>query len=184
MGDDLNFAQKFTRTAADGLALIAKMDDPRAFGDSAVVLDMMTTLQRGAKRLRARHIYTSAQEVLTALHHEDEAAINGRINNLGSLVTEYARGLGELIEIAEPAPVLSRKEKWDAARETLNAMLPMANPSNADMLSRLMRAPVTLEAVKPDAEPIPDMAASYFNSRRGVRRNAYTKLCAKNRSYA
>ena len=150
MGDDLNFAQKFTRTAADGLALIAKMEDPRAAGDSAVVIDMMTTLQRGAKRLRARNIYSSAQNVLSALHHEDDVTLSGRINTLGSLVTEYARGLGELLEAKEAPPVLTRVDKWEAARETLNALLPTAEPSDADMLSRLMRAPVTLETVKPD----------------------------------
>ena len=72
MGDDLNFAQKFTRTAADGLALIAEMDDPRAAQDASVVIDMMTTVQRGAKRLRARNIYTGAQGVLSALHHEND----------------------------------------------------------------------------------------------------------------
>lgn len=154
MGDDLNFAQKFTRTAADGLALIAKMDDPRAAGDSAVVIDMMTTLQRGAKRLRARNIYSSAQNVLSALHHEDDVTLSGRIDNLGSLVTEYARGLGELLETEEIAPILTREDKWDAARATLNELLPKAEPSDADMLSRLMRAPVTLETVQPDSVSI------------------------------
>jgi len=154
MGDDLNFAQKFTRTAADGLALIAKMDDPRAARDSAVVIDMMTTLQRGAKRLRARNIYSSAQNVLSALHHEDDVTLSGRINNLGSLVTEYARGLGELLETEEIAPILTREDKWDAARATLNELLPKAEPSDADMLSRLMRSPVTLETVKPDSVSI------------------------------
>jgi len=153
MGDDLNFAQKFTRTAADGLALIAKMDDPRSEGDSAVVLDMMTTLQRGAKRLRARNIYTSAQDVLSAMHHEDDATLSGRINNLGSLVTEYARGLGELIETPQTAPTPTRADKWETARNTLNALLPTAEPSDADMLSRLMRAPVTLESVQPNLAP-------------------------------
>lgn len=154
MGDDLNFAQKFTRTAADGLALIAEMDDPRAAGDAAVVVDMMTTLQRGAKRLRARNIYSSAQNVLSALHHEDDLTLSGRINSLGSLVTEYARGLGELLETSEhaPAPPKSHADKWDAARETLNALLPTATPSDADMLSRLMRAPVTIDAVHPQSE--------------------------------
>ena len=151
MGDDLNFAQKFTRTAADGLALIAAMKDPRAAGDAAVVIDMMTTLQRGAKRLRARNIYTSAQNVLSALHHEDDATLNGRIKNLGSLVTEYARGLGELVDTAEAPPVLTRADKWEAARETLNTLLPNAEPTDADVLSRLMRAPVTLETVQPHA---------------------------------
>ncbi len=153
MGDDLNFAQKYTRTAADGLALIAEMEDPRAAGDAAIVVDMMTTLQRGAKRLRARNIYSSAQDVLSALHHEDDITLTGRINNLGSLVTEYARGLGELLETPEhaPLPPKTHADKWDTARETLNALLPNAEPDDADILSRLMRAPVTLEAVHPDS---------------------------------
>jgi len=152
MGDDLNFAQKFTRTAADGLTLIAKMDNPRAAKDSAVVVDMMTTLQRGAKRLRARNIYTSAQNVLSAMHHEDDAVLTGRINTLGSLVTEYARGLEEMLLTPElaSAPALTHVDKWEAARDTLNALLPAAPPSDADLLSRLMRAPVTLEAMRPD----------------------------------
>lgn len=150
MGDDLNFAQKFTRTAADGLAVIAEMEDPRASGDSAIVADMMTTLQRGAKRLRARSIYSSAQDVLSALHHEDNAILIGRIQSLGSLVTEYAKGLDELLQTTEVVPEKTRPEKWELARETLNALLPSARPEDADMLSRLMRAPVTLETVKPE----------------------------------
>jgi len=151
MGDDLNFAQRFTRTAADGLSLLTEMNNPRAASDAPVVINMMTTLQKGAKRLRARHIYTGAQDVLTALHHEDDATLNGRIQTLGYLVTEYARGLNELM----PKPIATmprtNSEKWDMARETLNGILPIAPPQEADMLSRLMRAPVTLETVQPDA---------------------------------
>lgn len=151
MGDDLNFAQKFTRTAADGLALLAEMPDPRAETESPVVINMMTTVQRGAKRLRARHIYVGAQDVLSALHHENDATLNGRIETLGSLVTEYARGLDELLTEAQPVTSIqnSTTDKWTIARETLNTMLPTADPETADVLSRLMRAPVTLETVQP-----------------------------------
>jgi len=152
MGDDLIFAQKFTRTAADGLALLAEMDDPRAPHEAAVVIDMMTTVQRGAKRLRARHIYSGAQGVLSALHHETETVLEGRIINLGGLVTEYARGLDELLE-AKTAPQKNTPlDKWDIARETLNGLLPNASSEDADMLSRLMRVPVTLETVQPDLD--------------------------------
>lgn len=154
MGDDLIFAQKFTRTAADGLALLVEMDDPRAAEDAAIVIDMMTTVQRGAKRLRARHIYSGAQGVLSALHHEDEKTLEGRIKSLGSLVTEYAKGLDELLTTSAPESVRTPKDKWDMARETLNNLLPIASSDDADMLSRLMRAPVTLDAVKPDADLI------------------------------
>jgi len=154
MGDDLIFAQKFTRTAADGLALLAEMENPRGPGDAPVVIDMMTTVQRGAKRLRARNIYTGAQEVLSALHHETDDILTGRIETLGSLVTEYARGLDELVTTPEMRSPKTEAEKWTAARDILNALLPSAAPETADMLSRLMRAPVTLEAVQPDlAEP-------------------------------
>ena len=152
MGDDLIFAQKFTRTAADGLALLVEMDNPRAAHEAAVVIDMMTTVQRGAKRLRARHIYSGAQGVLSALHHDTDAVLEGRIVNLGSLVTEYARGLDELLE-AETAPTkMTPMDKWDMARETLNALLPNASSEDADMLSRLMRVPVTLETIQPDRD--------------------------------
>ena len=154
MGDDLIFAQKFTRTAADGLALLVEMEDPRAAHEASVVIDMMTTVQRGAKRLRARHIYSGAQGVLSALHHETDATLNGRIENLGSVVTHYARGLNELLEAQNTVPEKTPLDKWDAARETLNAMLPIASSEDADMLSRLMRAPVTLETVQPDHEPL------------------------------
>lgn len=150
MGDDLNFAQKFTRTAADGLAHLVEMEDPRAAGDAAVVIDLMTTVQRGAKRLRARHIYTGAQGVLSALHHETDAVLQGRIETLGLVVTEYARGLDQLLPNQVPAEAKTPSDKWDAARETLNALLPVASSEDADMLSRLMRAPVTLETVHPD----------------------------------
>ena len=93
MGDDLLFAQKFTRTAADGLAMLVEMDNPRSAPEASVVIDMMTTVQRGAKRLRARHIYSGAQGVLSALHHEDDVTLESRIETLGSLVTEYALSL-------------------------------------------------------------------------------------------
>lgn len=152
MGDDLIFAQKFTRTAADGLALLVEMDDPRAPQESSVVINMMTTMQRGAKRLRARNIYTGAQEVLSALHHNDDATLDGRIKSLGSLVTEYARGLEELLDTPSPAANATPFDKWDMARETLNELLPVAPPDDADMLSRLMRAPVTLATVQPDLD--------------------------------
>lgn len=152
MGDDLIFAQKFTRTAADGLALLVEMDDPRAAQEASVVIDMMTTLQRGAKRLRARNIYSGAQGVLSALHHENDTILESRITSLGSLVTEYARGLDELLQTPETAPATTLTDKWDTARETLNALLPIASSDDADMLSRLMRAPVTLETVKPDVD--------------------------------
>jgi len=153
MGDDLIFAQKFTRTAADGLALLVEMEDPRAAAEAAVVIDMMTTVQRGAKRLRARHIYSGAQGVLSALHHDDDKTLEGRILNLGSLVTEYARGLDELLQTPEIAPATTPLDKWEMARETLNGLLPTAPSDDADMLSRLMRAPVTLDGVHPDREP-------------------------------
>ena len=154
MGDDLIFAQKFTRTAADGLALLVEMDNPRAPQDASVVIDMMTTVQRGAKRLRARHIYSGAQGVLSALHHDNDATLTGRIENLGSLVTEYARGLDEVLQASEAPPARTDQDKWDAARETLNALLPTASTNDADMLSRLMRAPVTLDAVHPSTASV------------------------------
>ena len=158
MGDDLIFAQKFTRTAADGLALLVEMEDPRAKGDARVVVNMMTTVQRGAKRLRARHIYTGAQDVLSALHHYNDETLSSRIVTLGSLVTEYARGLDELLRETEAAPAATPVDKWDQARETLNGLLPVASSADADMLSRLMRAPVTLETVQPDEAASPAAA--------------------------
>ena len=154
MGDDLIFAQKFTRTAADGLALLVEMEDPRAAHEASVVIDMMTTVQRGAKRLRARHIYSGAQGVLSALHHDTDETLTGRIESLGSLVTEYARGLDELLQAPADKPVKTSLDKWEMARETLNALLPIASSDDADMLSRLMRAPVTLDTVQPGREAV------------------------------
>jgi hypothetical protein len=151
IGDDLNFAQKFTRTAADGLSLLAEMDNPRAQTESAVVIDMMVTLQRGAKRLRARHIYSGAQNVLSALHHEDITTLSGRIENLGCVVTEYARGLEDLLQAPATNPIQAPKDKWESARDALDELLPKAAPETADMLSRLMRAPVTLGALQPES---------------------------------
>lgn len=149
MGDDLNFAQKFTRITTDGLARLVEMEDPRAAEETAVVIDMMTSVQRGAKRLRARHIYSGAQGVLTALHHETDDVLQSRIENLGFLVTEYARGLDQLLPTPATVEAKTPANKWEIARETLNALLPTASAEDADMLSRLMRAPVTLETVQP-----------------------------------
>ena len=97
MGDDLVFAQKFTAIAADGLGCLVEMPDPRDAQSAPVVTAMMTQIQSGAKRLRARHIYQSAQSVLRALHHEPDAILQERISSLGHLVTHYAEGLEELI---------------------------------------------------------------------------------------
>ncbi len=153
MGDDLNFAQNFTRTAADGLALLAEMPDPRAKPDAPVVINMMTTVQRGAKRLRARNIYVGAQDVLSAMHHENDAVLTGRIETLGSLVTSYARGLEDLLSETSPANAEPKSvtEKWDTARETLNALLPTADPETADMLSRLIRSSGPIEGTPSDS---------------------------------
>lgn len=148
MGDNLTFARDFTRTAAEGLELLSQMDDPRANSAQPVVTAMMTTIQRGAKRLRARHIYTAAQDVLSALHHETDKILDTRIHALGSLVTGYAKGLNELLtDTHAPTQTLSVHEKWETARATLDALLPKAQAPDADVLSRLMRAPVTIEEV-------------------------------------
>jgi len=148
MGDNLTFARNFTRTAAEGLELLAQMDDPRASSAEPVVTAMMTTIQRGAKRLRARHVYTAAQDVLSALHHETDEVLNSRIYALGSLVTGYAKGLNELLtDTQAPTQKLSVHDKWETARATLDALLPKAQAADADVLSRLMRAPVTIETV-------------------------------------
>jgi len=144
------------------------MDNPRAAQEAAVVIDMMTTVQRGAKRLRARHIYSGAQGVLSALHHETHATLESRIKTLGFVVTEYARGLDELLETPGTAPAKTPIDRWNAVRDTLNALLPVATPDDADMLSRLMRAPVTLDTVRPDlkdstpnADVLPFVKADY-----------------------
>lgn len=148
MGDNLTFARNFTRTAAEGLELLSQMDDPRATSAKSVVTAMMTTIQRGAKRLRARHVYTAAQDVLSALHHETDDILNTRIYALGSLVTGYAKGLNELLtDTQTPTQTLSTHDKWETARATLDALLPKAQAADADVLSRLMRAPVTVEDV-------------------------------------
>jgi len=150
MGDDLTFARQFTRTAAEGLELLAGMDDARAPEAASVVTAMMTTIQRGAKRLRARHVYMSAQDVLSALHHESDEILKRRVHALGMLVTNYARGLSELVEEQEVLNLpQTASDKWETARATLDALLPKAQTADADMLSRLMRAPVTIEDVQP-----------------------------------
>jgi len=157
MGDDLTFARSFTRTAAEGLELLTQMDDPRASDSETVVTAMMTTIQRGAKRLRARHVYTAAQDVLSALHHDTDDVLNTRIHTLGSVVTGYAKGLNELVRDTDtPTQPVSTHDKWEAARATLDALLPKAQAEDADVLSRLMRAPVTIEEVQPASDVIKD----------------------------
>lgn len=152
MGDNLIFAREFTRTAAEGLELLSAMDDPRAPDAMPVVTAMMTTLQSGAKRLRARHIYTSAQNVLSALHHETDAVLSARIRTLGKLVAKYARGLSELVDETTAIPLQTASDKWESARSTLDALLPTAEPQDADILSRLMRAPISVEDMERGAD--------------------------------
>ena len=151
MGDDLAFARNFTRTAAEGLELLVNMDNPRAKHAEPVVMTMMTTIQRGAKRLRARHVYMAAQDVLTALHRNTDDVLNQRIHTLGNLVTGYAKGLGELdVLIEKESAPKTIPDKWEAARDTLDGLLTKSTPAEADMLSRLMRAPVTIDTVHPE----------------------------------
>jgi len=150
MGDDLIFAQRFTQMAADGLSCLSDMDDPRSHDAEPVVTAMMTQIQSGAKRLRARHIYQSAQGVLSALHHDTDAVLQGRIQALGNVVTHYATGLSELVDTPQAKAPKTVKDKWVVARATLDELLPHATPEDADALSRLMRAPLA-EDIAPAA---------------------------------
>jgi uncharacterized membrane protein len=142
MGDNLDFARDFTATAAEGLSLLGEMDDPCAPAARSVITAMMTQIQSGSKRLRARNIYQSAQDVLSAVHHDSSEILKGRIQSLGGLVLHYATGLADIeAQTGETSTrPLTVHGRWDDARRTLDALLPLAAPSDADSLSRLMRA--------------------------------------------
>lgn len=165
MGDNLDFARAFTATAAEGLSLLSRMETPHAPSAQATITAMMTQIQTGAKRLRARHVYQSAQGVLSAMHHESDAILQSRIRALGGLVVHYATGLAEIEDQTGETARLPQTPhgRWDAARTTLDALLPLAPAEDADALSRLMRAsvaPAPLKETSSDVIAFPSILAS------------------------
>ena len=135
MGDDLYIAREFSNAA---LADISAMDAMHAAQNPANFEQMSETLARlqdGAKRLRARAIYQSAQRVIDGLAPSavSQDGFNTRLSALSHLVSQYASGLSEVeaalaneqtddaeIAAAPPAKKITVKTAPQPSHEELN----------------------------------------------------------------
>ena len=150
-GDDLIFASEFVETTT---SLLQNYFTHSELPPSADLSQAMTRVQSGAKTLRARAIYQSAQSVLQAIDTPpvSESVIAGRLLALNKLVVQYADGLNEIYtaDIAHVASVAAPQtdivldsptppaNDYIAAKEALSDLLPLARKFEAANLTRLM----------------------------------------------
>ncbi len=152
-GDDLKMAQGFVDQTTNMLR--GYFDQP-ALPAAEELIGAMGDVQRGAKRLRARAIYQSAQGVISCLDTVpvSESAIAGRLLALNKLVTQYAGGLAEIqapeaikaealstpdvMNVEMTTPANDPANDYEAAKQTLSELLPHATQAEATSLTRLM----------------------------------------------
>ncbi len=161
MGDDLYIAREFSNTALADLSAIQAMESRQ----SGLTIEQMSLklakLQSGAKRLRARAIYQSAQIVIEALNPRliSEDNFNTRLSALSQLVAQYAEGLTEIetaTELVEKQPLelpetlaktarssnaeprLSFADKHNAAKAILTDLMPLARGAEIMALQDIM----------------------------------------------
>lgn len=102
MGDDLNFAQRFSAQSCADLAQLLTEPAEIVTAQSNSIAALMTDVQSGAKRLRARAIYRGAQTVLDSMQNAAQPQIvQGRILALNKLVSQYSDGVQELDRLLE-----------------------------------------------------------------------------------
>ncbi|MGB3455536.1 MAG: hypothetical protein WBG08_02960 [Litorimonas sp.] len=166
LGDDLTRSRLFALKAGAEMAAIVEAErdphdatDPtRLKGRDPVWLsERLGTIQREAKRARARAVYRSAQDALSLIQRcnvhmpIDWTRVDGRLFTLNKLLTQYEAGLEELERdtpvllaprVPDPADAtaLPFDPVHEIARTTLTCLLPHASAAERDALTRLMDA--------------------------------------------
>jgi len=180
MGDDLYIAREFSNAALADISAIGAMEQRQNSANIAQMSIKLAHMQSGAKRLRARAIYQSAQSVIDGLTPNalSQDSFDMRLSALSNLVTQYADGLSE-IEAAQERDRLAAAETGQPIEVALPTELG-ALPSSEDlritakaMLAELM--PLTrdgetfaLQALMdydPQAEPVALMAEPVIETR-------------------
>ncbi|MEP1231377.1 MAG: hypothetical protein ABJG88_11935 [Litorimonas sp.] len=97
MGDNLYIARTFSNAALADLSAITAMEHDRSTYITQISA-RLATLQSGAKRLRARAIYQSAQTVIEGLNPNSTSqnTFKARLFALTRLVHQYVDGLTEV----------------------------------------------------------------------------------------
>ncbi|MFB9374539.1 hypothetical protein ACFFUB_11280 [Algimonas porphyrae] len=176
-GDDLTRARLFCLAAGSEMSAIIDADrspggDRPARGrDPVWICERLDTIQRHAKRARARAIYRSAQDVMALIERcnahlpIDWTRVDGRLFVLNKLLSQYEAGLDELLPqpMANAACANTPRPATDTqmaiARNTLSSVLPHATPDERAALSRLIAIDPTIETEPMDAPSGPNPVA-------------------------
>jgi len=156
MGDDLYIARSFSTAALADISAIQAMENPQSGAAIEQISGKLAQLQSGAKRLRARAIYQSAQGVINGLNPNivSEDNFTARLSALSKIVNQYVDGLDE-IEAAygnqAPAPETrsddtaiagpmtpNQEDLQAAAKATLTELMPLARVGEIAPLQVLM----------------------------------------------
>lgn len=101
MGDSLTYAREFCQNSRKDIEAIVSgiCAEPCAAPD--VLVSSLSSIQQGAKQVRARAIYRAAQTVVdSVLSSAAKPAIQGRVLSLNKLIAQYEQGLNEI----QPCP--------------------------------------------------------------------------------
>lgn len=99
MGDNLYIAREFSKSALADVSMICDMPSPPQNAAAMEILNIkLAALQSGAKRLRARAIYQSAQGVIDILLRPNPSSndFSLRVSSLSRLLVQYENGLSEV----------------------------------------------------------------------------------------
>ena len=152
-GDDIGRARRFcdvARTAMDAV-ITASRDTDACPGRCAHFLSgHLSDIQTAAKLARARAVYRSAQDALSAIQSRgphlpiDWARVDGRLLTLNKLLGQFEAGVVEMEDAfalrAPDAPAAGHPAASnDSVRDTLYGLLPHAGEAERAALLRLIR---------------------------------------------
>jgi len=138
MGDDLYIAREFSNAALADISAMSAIESPHDAANIEQMSVKLARLQSGAKRLRARAIYRSAQIVIDGLSPSStsEENFNTRLSALSNLVTQYAAGVSEI----ENAQIQDKLEQADTPDiETLPSIdisADLSQPDNKSVIAK------------------------------------------------
>jgi hypothetical protein len=163
-GDDLKRSRYFSLKAGQEMAAIIDADRKISLTGEIVkgrdpvwLCERLSTIQREAKRARARSVYRSAQDALNLIQRcnahmpIDWTRVDGRLFVLNKLLGQYEEGLSEVesemaVDTADftvTQPTID--EAQTSAKQTLTTLLPHASEAEHAALNRLMDLDLTSE---------------------------------------
>lgn len=198
LGDDLEHAHIFVTSALSDMDLL--LSDLRL--DRERALKTVTSVQNGAKTMKARGISRAATAVIRSYRdHHQQPKIDGRLMALYKLVVQYNDGLNEIAPLVQ-VPKLSEelgdasnsqatdhKLAYAQAKTTLSELLPLAQ-NESQALQRLMDLDLSINP-NLDSEPqratqvsfeslMPDITDAALRSARGQGKSVSISYAADN----